>query len=102
MVSKSHNRFHDPKGQENKIYTLLKGREMFYCNHTVPFTSCSDVKYVLKMAIIWKLIIHQRTERVECASKLSGPDYLVSASKASSVTPLLDSRYNTKIRDCKG
>ena len=39
---------HDPRGQENKIYTMVKGRETFYRLHTVPITSCSEVKYVLK------------------------------------------------------
>ena len=37
-----------PKGQENKIYTIVKGRETFYRRHTAPVTSCSEVKYVLK------------------------------------------------------
>ena len=27
IVSKFHNETHDPKGQENKIYTIVKGRE---------------------------------------------------------------------------
>ena len=31
-----------------KIYTIVKGRETFYRRHTVPITSCSEVKYVLK------------------------------------------------------
>ena len=48
IVSKFHNKTHDPKGQENKIYTIVKGRETFYRRHTVPVTSCSEVKYVLK------------------------------------------------------
>ena len=48
IVSKFHNETHDPKGQENKIYTIVKGRETFYRRHTVPVTSCSEVKYVLK------------------------------------------------------
>ena len=39
---------YDPKGQENEIYTIVKGREMFYRRHTVPVTSCSEVKYVHK------------------------------------------------------
>ena len=47
-VSKFHNETHGPKGQENKIYTLVKGRETFWRRHTVPVTSCSEVKYVLK------------------------------------------------------
>ena len=29
IVSKFHNETHDPKGQENKIYTIVKGRETF-------------------------------------------------------------------------
>ena len=48
IVSKFHNETHDPKGQENIIYTIVKGRETFYRRHTVPVTSCSEVKYVLK------------------------------------------------------
>ena len=48
IVSKFHNETHDPKGQENKIHTILKGRKTFYRRHTVPVTSCSEVKYVLK------------------------------------------------------
>ena len=39
MVSKFNNGFHDPKGQVNKIYTIVKGPEMFYHRHTVPITS---------------------------------------------------------------
>ena len=48
IVSKFHNETHDPKGQENKIYTIVKGRETFFHQHTVPVTSCNEVKYVLK------------------------------------------------------
>ena len=48
IVSKFHNETHDPKGQENKFYTIVKGRETFFRRHTVPVTSCSEVKYVLK------------------------------------------------------
>ena len=44
IVSKFCNETHDPKGQENKIYTIVKGRETFYRGHTVPVTSCSEVK----------------------------------------------------------
>ena len=49
IVSKFYNETHDSNGQENKIYTILKGRETFYRRHAVPITSCSEVKYVLKM-----------------------------------------------------
>ena len=38
--SKFHNETHDPKGQENKIYTIVNGRETFYRRHTVLVTSC--------------------------------------------------------------
>ena len=48
IVSKVHNETHDPKGQEDKIYTIVKGRETFYRRHTVQVTSYSEVKYVLK------------------------------------------------------
>ena len=48
IVSKFHNETHDPKGQENKIYTIVKGMATFYHRHKVPITSCSEVKYVLK------------------------------------------------------
>ena len=30
IVSKFHNKINDPKGKENKIYTIVKGREKFY------------------------------------------------------------------------
>ena len=46
VVSKFHNETHDPKGHETKIYTIVKGSETFYRRHTVPVTSCSEVKYV--------------------------------------------------------
>ena len=36
IVSKFHNETYDPKGQENKIYTIVKGRETFYRRHRIP------------------------------------------------------------------
>ena len=48
IVSKFQNETDVRKGQENKIYTEVNGRETFYNRHTVPVTSCSEVKYVLK------------------------------------------------------
>ena len=48
FLGQTSNETHDPKGQENKIYTIVKGRKTFYRRHTVPVTSCSEVKYVLK------------------------------------------------------
>ena len=47
IVFKFHNETDDPKGQENKIYTIVEGRETFYHRHIVPITSCSEVKCVL-------------------------------------------------------
>ena len=41
IVSKFHNFTNDPKGQENKMYTIVNGRETFYRRHTVPVTSHS-------------------------------------------------------------
>ena len=38
IVSKFHNETHDPKGLENKIYTIVKGRETFYRRHTYVYT----------------------------------------------------------------
>ena len=39
ISSKLQNRINDPKGLENKIYTMMKGRETFDGDHTVPITS---------------------------------------------------------------
>ena len=50
IVSKFHNKTHDPKG-EDKINTIGKGKETFYRRHTVPITRCSEVKYVFKKVI---------------------------------------------------
>ena len=59
MVSKFHNRILDPKGQEKKIYAIVTDREAFYCRHTVLFTSCSGLKYVLNKFIPLKQRIHR-------------------------------------------
>ena len=72
IISKFPNETHDPKGQDNKIYTIVKDRETVYRRHTVPNTSCSEVKYVLKKVIIGKQRMHRRTETRVC--KFSGPD----------------------------
>ena len=48
IVFKFHNETHDPKGRDNKTYTIVKGMETFYHRHKVQITSCSEVKYVLK------------------------------------------------------
>ena len=77
IVSKFHNETHDPKGQENKIYTIVKGRETFYRRHTVPVTSCSEVKYVLKRVFFGNKDCIEEL-KPEC-TYFSGPDQLVSA-----------------------
>ena len=52
ISSKLQNGINDPKGLENKIYTMMKGGETFYGDHTVPITSCSEVLYVYKRVIL--------------------------------------------------
>ena len=65
VVSKFHNETHDPKGLENKIYTIVKDRETFYRRHTVPVTSCSEVKYVLKR--VSKVASHDLADHQACS-----------------------------------
>ena len=74
IVSKFHNKTHDPKGQENKIYTIVNGRETFYRRHTVPVTSCSEVKYVLKRASFGSKDC-TRELKLECAYFLDQTSY---------------------------
>ena len=33
QISRLYNETHDTKGQENKIYPIVKGRDMFYRRH---------------------------------------------------------------------
>ena len=47
MVSKFHNITRYPKGQVNKVYTIVKGRETFNGRHAVTLTGCREVNYVL-------------------------------------------------------
>ena len=72
IVSKFNNETHDPKRTRNTIHTIVKGRETIYHRHTVPVTSCSEVKYVLKKVILWKQRMHKRTETRVCT--FFGPD----------------------------
>ena len=48
ISSKLQNGINDPKGIDNKIYTMMKDRETFYGDHKVPITSYSKVQYVLQ------------------------------------------------------
>ena len=66
IVSKFHNETHDPKGQENKIDTIVKGRETFYRRHTVPVTSCSEVKNVYKR-VSFGSKDYTEEQKLECA-----------------------------------
>ena len=46
ISSKLQDGINDPKGQESKIYTMMKDRVTFYDDHTGPVTSCSKIQYV--------------------------------------------------------
>ena len=61
IVSKFHNETHDPKEQENKIYTTVNDRETFYHCHTVPATRCIEVNMFLKGHPL-EAKMHQQTE----------------------------------------
>ena len=95
IVSKFHDETHYPKGQENKIYTIVKGMETFYHRHKVPITSWSEVKCVLKQVILWKQRMHQRTETRVC--KFSGPHQLPSNSFSSTIKPMLPKHKKIKV-----
>ena len=72
IISKFSNESHDPKGQENKIYTIVKDRETFYRRHTVPITSCSEVKYVLKKVMSgMKLSLNQILDKTAALTGFS-------------------------------
>ena len=72
IISKFLNESHDPKGQENKIYTIVKDRETFYRRHTVPITSCSEIKYVLKKVMSgMKLSLNQVRDRTAALTGVS-------------------------------
>ena len=90
----------DPKGQENKIYTIVKGRETFDCRHTVPITRCSEVKYVLKKVTLWKQRMHERTETSVCKifwARLASFGHLGLISE-----PLIVSKFHNETHDPKG
>ena len=72
IISMFSNESHDPKGQENKIYTIVKDRETFYRRHTVPITSCSEVKYVLKKVMSgMKLSLNQILDKTAALTGFS-------------------------------
>ena len=72
IISKFSNESHDPKGQENKIYTIVKDTETFYRRHTVPITSCSEIKYVLKKVMYgMKLSLNQVWDRTAALTGVS-------------------------------
>ena len=74
--SKLHNETHDPKGQENKIYTIVKGRETFY-RHTQsqsPAVVMSNMffkrlSFGSKFAFVWKK--HISCDKVLCMDTCS-------------------------------
>ena len=72
IISKFSNESHDPKGQENKIYTIVKDTETFYRRHTAPITSCSEIKYVLKKVMYgMKLSMNQVWDRTAALTGVS-------------------------------
>ena len=72
IISKFSNESHDSKGQESKIYIIVKGRETFCRRHTVPITSCSEVKYVLKKVMSgMKLSLNQVWDRTAALTGVS-------------------------------
>ena len=100
IVSKLHNETHDPKGQENKIYIIVKGREMFYRRHTVPVTSCSEVKYVLKRVSFGSK---------DCTKELKLECAIISWARLASFyhlgfisDPLIVSKFHNETHDPKG
>ena len=92
IVSKFHNETHDPKGQENKIYTIVKAMETFYRRHTVTVTSCSEVKYVLKR-VSFGSKYYTKELKLECANILG--QGVVS-------DPLIVSKFLNQTYDPKG
>ena len=99
IVSKFNNETHDPKGQQNKINTIVKGRETFYRRHTVPVTSCSKVKYVLKRVSFGSKDCTKEL-KLECAyswARLASFCHLGFISD-----PLIVSKFNNETHDPKG
>ena len=100
IVSKFPNETHDPKGQENKIYTIVKGRETFYRRHTVPVTSCSEVKYVLKR-VSFKSKDCTKELKLKCAYSLG--QTIASFCHLGFISdPLIVSKFHNETHDPKG
>ena len=54
ISSKFQNGINDPKGLENKIYTMMKGRETFNGDHTVQITSVpitSSIEHLFSLQV---------------------------------------------------
>ena len=99
IVSKFNNETHDPKGHENKIYTIVKGRETYYRRHTVPVTSCSEVKYVLKK-VSFRSKECTKELKLECAYFLGR---LASFGQLGLISdPLIVSKFHNETHDPKG
>ena len=74
ISSKLQNGINDPKGLENKLYTIMKGRETFYGDHTVPISpAVAKFNMFYNRFILWKQGLPQRTEK-RSVHKFSGPD----------------------------
>ena len=93
IVLKFQNETHDPKGQENKIYSIVKGRETLYRRYTVPVTSCSEVKYVLKRTSFGSRDCIKEL-KLECAYFLGQTSFISD--------PLIVSKFYNETHDPKG
>ena len=96
IVSKLHNETHDPKGQENKILTIEKGRETLYRRHAVPVTSCSKVKYIIQRVSVGSQDCIKEL-KLECAyfRLFPGPDRFYCSFKWFHISSLVDIYYTT-------
>ena len=101
IVSKFHNKTHDPKGQENKIYTIVKGRKMFYRRQTVPVTSCREVKYVLKRISFGSKECTKEL-KPECAYFLGQTRLACFCHLGAISDPLIVSKFHNETHDPKG
>ena len=98
IVSKFHNETHDTKEQENKIYTTLKGREIFYRRHTVLINSCSEVNYVLKRLSVGIRECTKELKR-ECAHFLGQTSF---GHLGLFIDPLIVSQFYNETHDPNG
>ena len=88
-----------PRDKKNKIYTIVKGWETFCRRHTVPVTSCSEVKYVLKRVSFGNKDCTKEL-KLECAYFLGQTSYFCHLGFISD--PLIVSKFYNETHDPKG